>query len=286
MLSVNTNNASQAAQSAYANKQQAVNQVLAELGSGSSINSAADNPAGLAVSEGLTTQINGDQQAVNNANTGISLAQTASTALSQLQSNTEQLQQLAVQANNGTLNDTDRAAIQDQVDQLTQANSQIVQNTQFDGTPLLSGNTSITLQVGADGTPVDQITLNGTGLDNPPASGGLNGYNDNLTATKTIDVSSQAAAQNAMTLLGQDMQTLSGAQSELGGVTASLADTVNNLQTSSINEQAAQSGISSTDYAAASADLAQQQIQGNASTATMAQANMSQAAALALLQGI
>jgi flagellin len=283
-LTVNTNSNSLYAQHTYNRNQQAVNRVLAELSSGSSINSAADNPAGLAISQGLTSQINGDQQALTNAISGASLTQTASSALSQLQANTQQIQQLAVQAGNGTLSDSNRQALQQQVDQLTQANSQIIQTTQFNGTPLLSGNTSVTFQVGADGKTSDQISLNTGGLDNVPSSGGLNSYNANLTATNTIDITTQAGAQAAQSLLSQDLNTLNNAQATVGGASNRLTTAVNTLQTSSLSAQESRSRISDTDYAAATAALAQNQILANANVSTLGQANVSQSAALTLLR--
>jgi len=283
-LTINTNSASLNAQRTYSRNQQAVNQVLAQLSSGSSINSAADNPAGLAISQGLTSQINGDQQAINNAISGASLAQTTAGALSQLQSNTQQIQQLAIQAGNGTLNDSNRQALQQQVDQLTQANSQIIQSSEFNGVSLLSGTSSLTFQVGANGTSNNQITLNASGLDQAPASGGLNSYNANLSATKVIDITTQANALNAQNALTQDLNTLNTAQANTGATTNRFSAAVNNLQTSALNSAESRSRISDTDYAAASADLAQQQIIGQANIATLGQANVSQSAALTLLR--
>lgn len=283
-LTVNTNTQSLYAQNTHSRNQQAVNRVLAELSSGSSLNSAADNPAGLAIAQGMTTQINGDQQALTNAISGASLTQTASSALTQLQANTQQIQQLAVQAANGTLSSSNRQALQQQVDQLTQANSQIIQTTQFNGIPLLSGNTSVTFQVGANGTPTEQIALNTGGLDSSPSSGGLNTYNASLSATRTIDITTQAGATAAQSLLSQDLATLNNAQATLGGATNRLATAVNTLQTSVLNAQESRSRISDTDYAAATAALAQSQILANGNLSTLGQANVSQSAALTLLR--
>lgn len=283
-LTVNTNTASLNAQRTHGRNQQAVNQALAQLASGSRINSAADDPAGLAISQGLTTQINGDQQATTNAISGSSLAQTASGALSQLQANTQQIQQLAIQAGNGTLTDANRQALQQQVDQLTQANSQIIQTTQFNGVSLLSGTGSLTFQVGADGTSSNQITLNSSGLDQAPASGGLNSYNANLSATKVIDITSQSNALSAQNSLSQDLNTLNTAQANTGATSNRFNAAINNLQTTVINSSESRSRISDTDFAAATAALAQQQILGKANIATLSQANVSQSAALSLLR--
>ncbi|WP_215776177.1 flagellin [Paludibacterium sp. B53371] len=283
-LTINTNTNSLNAQRTYTRNQQAVNQVLAQLSSGSSINSAADNPAGLAISQGFTSQINGDQQALTNANDGISLTQTASGALSQLAQNTQKIQQLALQSSNGILSSSDRQALQQQVDQLTQENSRIVQTTQFNGQPLLSGNNATTFQVGANGTSSNQITLNASGLDNAPASGGLNTYNSNLSATKTIDITTQANALNATGQLSQDLNTLSNSQANVGAAQNRFSTTINNLSNSNLNAQEARSRISDADFAAASASLAQNRILSQANAATLSQANISQSAALTLLR--
>jgi flagellin len=278
-LNINSNTQSLDAQTAYDKTRQSVSQVLAELSSGASINSAADNPAGLAIAQGLTTQINGDQQGINNAVDGVSLTQTASSALNQLQSNTQQIQQIAVEAGNGALSDTDRQALQQQVDQLTQANSQIIQTTQQNGAQLLAGNGAQSFQVGSG----NQITINASGLDNTSQNGGLNSYNANPTATNVINVTTQANALGAQSALTQDLNTLNTAQTNIGASANALTTALNTLQTASVNAQTARSAISDTDYAAATASLAQQQILGNAAIAAQGQANVSQSAALALL---
>ncbi|QEL55291.1 flagellin N-terminal helical domain-containing protein [Chromobacterium paludis] len=282
-LTVNTNVASLAGQYQLDKTQQATKQTLAKLASGKAVNSAADNAANLAIAQQLQAQINGNNQAINNTNDGVSLLQTADSAVSQLQSNNQQIQDLAIQAGNGALSASNRQALQQQVDQLTQANSQIIQSTQFNGTPLLTGGNGTTFQVGPNGTSSNQITVPGVDLSAAPGSGGLNAYNANLAATKTIDITTQANALSAQQNLQSDQNTLSSYRTTLGAANNSFEAVVNNLQSSNLATQAANSRISDTDYAAATAKLAAQQILGRAGTSVLGQANIAPQAALSLL---
>jgi len=117
---VNTNTASLNAQRNLAQSTSSLQTSLQRLSSGLRINSAADDPAGLAIAQSMMTQIKGNNQGINNANDGISLAQTAEGALGQIQNNLQTIRQIAVQAANGTISNTNRSQLQQQVDQLTQ----------------------------------------------------------------------------------------------------------------------------------------------------------------------
>ncbi|AXE31917.1 flagellin FliC [Chromobacterium phragmitis] len=282
-LTVNTNPASLAGQYHLNKTQQATKQVLAQLSSGSVLNSAADNAANLAIAQQLQAQINGSNQAINNTNDGASLVQTADYALGQIQNNTQQIQDLAIQSGNGILSSSNRQALQQQVDQLTQANSQIIQSTQFNGTQLLNNGNGTTFQVGPNGTASNQITVPGIDLTNTPANGGLNGYNSNLAATNTIDITTQANALTAQQSLNSDLGTLVSQRATLGAVSNSFEAVVNNLQSSTLNTAAAHSRINDTDFAAATARLASQQILGRTGAAALGQANIAPQAALSLL---
>ncbi|OHX10653.1 flagellin [Chromobacterium sphagni] len=282
-LTVNSNLASLAGQYQLSKTQQATKQVLAELGSGSQLSGDSVNAANQAISQQLQAQINGNNQALNNTSDGISLVQTADSALGQLQDNTQQIQNLAIQSGDGALNSSNRQALQQQVDQLTQANSQIVQSAQYNGTPLLTGGNSTTFQVGPNGTASNQVTVPGINLSAAPSSGGLNGYNANLAATNTIDITTQANALTAQQSAQSDLNTIGAQRTTLGTVGNSFDSVISNLQTSNISTEAANSRISDTDYAAASAQLASQQILGQSAALTQRQANIAPQAALSLL---
>ncbi|WP_227103374.1 flagellin N-terminal helical domain-containing protein [Chromobacterium rhizoryzae] len=282
-LTINSNLSALQGQNQLNQTQKAKDKLLAQLSAGKTTNNAANNPANAAISEALLAQINGNNQAINNANDGISLAQTADGALNQLQSNTQQIQELAIQAGNGALSASNRQALQQQVDQLTQANSAIVQSTEFNGTPLLNSNASTTFQVGPNGSADNQVNISGVNLSAAPASGGLNSYNANLNATGTIDISTQAGALAAQQSTNADLNTLANTRSTLGSISNRFEASINNLQTASVNTAAANSRISDTDFAAATAQLAAKQILGQTGLATQAQANVGPRAALSLL---
>ncbi|KUM05122.1 flagellin FliC [Chromobacterium subtsugae] len=278
-LTINSNLASLAGQTQLSKTQKSIQQSLAELGSGQ----ASVNAANQAISQQLQAQINGNNQALNNTNDGVSLVQTADSALGQLQSNTQQIQALAIQAGDGALSGSNRQALQQQVDQLTQANSQIVQSAQYNGTPLLTGGNATTFQVGPNGTSSNQLTVPGINLSAAPASGGLNSYNANLAATNTIDITTQANALAAQQSAQSDLNAIGTQRTTLGAVNNSFNSVVDNLQTSNISTQAANSRISDADYAAASAQLASQQILGQSAALAQRQANIAPQAALSLL---
>ncbi|BBH13210.1 flagellin N-terminal helical domain-containing protein [Chromobacterium haemolyticum] len=282
-LTINSNLSALQGQNQLNQTQKAKDKLLAQLSAGKTTNNAANNPANAAISEALLAQINGNNQAINNANDGISLAQTADGALNQLQSNTQQIQELAIQAGNGALSPSNRQALQQQVDQLTQANSAIVQSTEFNGTPLLNSNATTTFQVGPNGSADNQVNISGVNLAAAPASGGLNSYNANLNATGTIDISTQAGALAAQQSTNTDLNTLANTRSTLGSISNRFEASINNLQTASVNTAAANSRISDTDFAAATAQLAAKQILGQTGLAAQAQANIGPRAALSLL---
>ncbi|AXT46871.1 MULTISPECIES: flagellin [Chromobacterium] len=282
-LTINSNLSALQGQNQLNQTQKAKDKLLAQLSASKTTNNAANNPANAAISEALLAQINGNNQAINNANDGISLAQTADGALNQLQSNTQQIQELAIQAGNGALSPSNRQALQQQVDQLTQANSAIVQSTEFNGTPLLNSNATTTFQVGPNGSADNQVNISGVNLAAAPASGGLNSYNANLNATGTIDISTQAGALAAQQSTNTDLNTLANTRSTLGSISNRFEASINNLQTASVNTAAANSRISDTDFAAATAQLAAKQILGQTGLAAQAQANIGPRAALSLL---
>ncbi len=284
-LTVNTDLSSLSAQNTLSQTDQTRRKTLAQLSSGKSVNNAADNAAALAIAQSFTSQINGNNRAMANANDGISLVQTADGALGQLQQNNQTIQDIALQATNPILNASNRQALQTQVDQLTQTNSQIIQTTNFNGTPLLSGSNALTFQVGADGKTDNQVTVSTSNLSAAPASGGLNGYNANLAATGTIDVTSQASALNALNQTRQDQATLTQAQSQLGAAQNRFSAVYDNLSNTSINEQASRSRQTDTDFAATAANLTQQNILAQTGTASLAQANLSRSNVLSLLKG-
>ncbi|MBP7580422.1 MAG: flagellin FliC [Vogesella sp.] len=278
-LSINTNISALNNQAQLRQTEQAKQKVLAQLASGKSINSAADNAAGLAVAEGLRSLQLGDTQGIRNAYDGVSLTQTADGALSQITQNSQRLEELAVQAGNGTLSAENRAALQKEADQLTQANSQIIESTTFNGQPLFNGGSTSTFQVGGQGASSEQLSV--TAADLTSGASKLNGYNSNGSATGTIDLSNPGAA---LSQIQSDLKQLGSYRADLGAAANRFGTAIENLTTSSINTEAARSRIQDADYAAASSELARQQILSNSSQAVQAQANLTPQYAMSLLR--
>lgn len=278
-LSINTNISALNNQAQLRQTEQAKQKVLAQLASGKSINSAADNAAGLAVAEGLRSLQLGDTQGIRNAYDGVSLTQTADGALSQITQNSQRLEELAVQAGNGTLSAENRAALQKEADQLTQANSQIIESTTFNGQQLFNGGSTSTFQVGGQGSASEQLSV--TAPDLTSGASKLNGYNSNGTATGTIDLSNPGAA---LSQIQSDLKQLGSYRADLGAAANRFGTAIENLTTSSINTEAARSRIQDADYAAASSELVRQQILSNSSQAVQAQANLTPQYAMSLLR--
>ncbi|WP_376767288.1 flagellin N-terminal helical domain-containing protein [Paludibacterium denitrificans] len=145
-LTVNTNMASLNAQRNLSTSSSALSQSLQRLSSGLRVNSAKDDAAGLAISQTLTSAIRGNNQAIRNANDGISVGQTAEGAMGQIANNLQRIREIAVQSANGSVSNTNRSQLQKEVDQLTQEISRITQTTQFNGTSLLSGASTLTFR--------------------------------------------------------------------------------------------------------------------------------------------
>lgn len=278
-LNLNTNLTALNSQSQLRQTDQAKRQILAQLASGKSINSAADNAAGLGIADSLRSQVMSDNQGMRNAYDGVSMVQTADGALSQLNDNSQRIQELAVQAGNGILNANDRAAMQKEVDQLTQDNASIIGSTQFNGQPLFNGGSNNSFQLGAAAGANAQISVNTADLTS--GSSKLNSYNANPNATGTIDLSNPTAA---LSQIQSDMKQLSNYRSDLGASSNRFATAIDDLNNRSINSEAARSRIEDTDYAAASSQLVQQQILSQSAMAVQGQANISQQSALSLLR--
>ncbi|HHJ80664.1 MAG TPA: flagellin FliC, partial [Candidatus Tenderia electrophaga] len=181
---INTNMFSLNAQRNLDRSQGAMGNAIQRLSSGLRINSAKDDAAGLAVSEGITSKIRGLDVAARNSNDGISLAQTAENALSEITNNLQRIRELAVQSANGTLGDTERGYLQTEVDELTSEIKRIVDDTEFNGNKLFASANTVDIQVGANSG--EKISVTTTDLTT------LNAYSG------TISISSQADAETVL----------------------------------------------------------------------------------------
>jgi flagellin len=279
-LTVNTNIASLNAQRNLTSSQGTLETSLRRLSSGLRVTNARDDAAGLFSIQKMTADIRGLNQAVRNAQDGISLGQTGEGAMDQIQAAQQRIREIAVQSANATVED--RTGLQAEVDQLTQEISRIVQTTEFNGQKLLDGSAAtLTFQIGQDGTADNRIDV--TGLDLT----GITGYNASLTATGTVDVSTQGAAQTAITNVDNattGLDFVSSSRATFGAVQNRFEAVVVNLTTYSENLSAARSRIQDADFAMETANLTRAQILQQAGVAMLAQANTLPQTALALLQ--
>jgi flagellin len=246
---------------------------MERLSSGFRINRAADDSAGLAISEKLRAQIGGIQQAQRNAQDAVSLVQTAEGALAEVHSMLERIRDLAVQYNNGTLSATDKASITGEVAQLCAEISRIGSQTKFNGTALLSGSATLTFQIGADDgqtLTVAGADLFGTGKEVDPA---------------WFDFSAQSTAGNLIASLDTAIANVSDVRSTFGSVQNRLEHTLNNLASYEENLTASESRIRDVDMAAEMVTFTKYQILQQAGTSMLAQANAAPQSVLTLLRG-
>jgi len=263
-LYVNTNVSAIDAANNLNTTEMALEKSTQQLSSGLRINSAADDAAGLTISESLQSQISGVDQANRNAQDGVSLVQTASGAITQVQQMLQRIRELAVQYGNGTLNSTDQTAIQTEVNQLLSEIDQIGQTAQFNGTYLLKSSATLTFQIGAnDGETISVATVS-LGSSVGTISLGTS------TTLSTIDSAISA---------------VSGVASTFGAVQNRLQYTMANLSSYEENLTSANSRITNVDMASAMTAFTSQQVLQQAGTAMLTQAQKLPQAVLSLLQG-
>jgi flagellin len=241
---------------------------MERLSSGYRINRAADDAAGLAISEKLRGQISGISQAMRNASDAVSLVQTAEGALNEVHSMLQRVRELAVQYQNGTLSTDDRMAIQSEVDQLSQEINRIGTQVQFNGVPLLDNAGSITFQVGAMDNEV--ITVSTVSLG---AAVGANPFS--LTVGGTTDIQEIDTAIN----------NISAQRAQFGSVQNRLDHTLANLATYHENLVASESRVRDADMAQEMVNFTKLQILQQAGTSMLAQANQIPQSVLTLLRG-
>lgn len=256
-LVLNTNISSLSAQDNLDTSLSQQQTAIERLSSGLQINSAADNAAGLAISSGLSSQINGDNQAVNNANDGISLAQTAGSALTSITNDLQTIRQLAVQSANGTNSASDRSALDTEAQQLLQEVNRQAGSASFNGVSLLNGTSaSFTFQVGANTTGNDTITISGlqnatlAGLgsvySSATAGAGPTGSTPPVNGTTPGVYAAEAAG--AITINGIALGAIAGvtAASSSAADNATALASYNTNIADAVNAISAQTGVSAT----------------------------------------
>jgi flagellin len=241
---------------------------MERLSSGYRINRAADDAAGLAISEKLRGQISGISQAMRNSQDAVSLVQTAEGALNEVHSMLQRVRELAVQFKNGTLSVDDRTAIQSEVDQLESEINRIGTQVEFNGVDLLSTAGSITFQVGAMDN--ETITVSTVSLGSAVGTAAFD-----LTATGTSDINEIDTAIN----------NVSAQRAQFGAVQNRLDHTLANLATYHENLVASESRIRDADMASEMVNFTKLQILQQAGTSMLAQANQVPQSVLTLLRG-
>jgi len=252
-----------------------LNTAFERLSSGYRINSAKDDAAGLQISDRMTSQIMGLDQAVRNANDGISLAQTVEGALQETTSALQRIRVLAIQSQNGINSAADRNALQKEVSALKIEMSRIATTTQFAGVDVLSGGYSAKFLVGANSGQT--ISVNVSRNDGFGTNGLFPGVD--------LSVSTPAAASAALIAIDAAIEAVDDKRADMGAIQNRFQSTIRNLTNISENVSAARSRIKDTDFAAETASLTRLQIIQQASTTVLSQANQRPQAALSLLQG-
>lgn len=272
-LTVNTNVASLNAQRNLSTSQLDLNKSLQRLSSGLRINSAADDAAGLAISEGMKAQIRSMNQAVRNANDGVSMVQVAEGALNEVSNILGRMRELATQAATGTVAQSQREYINSEFGRLASEITRIASATAFNGIHMLAGSTSTitTIQVGTGNSGFNEISIT-----TAPMGAKKLGITSGINSSK--------AAKEMLDTLDKAISTVSSSRANLGAAQNRFQSVINNLQVAAENTSAAQSRIADADIAAETAAMTRANILVQAGTSILAQANQAPQAALSLLR--
>ncbi len=272
---INTNVASLQAQGSLNKVNKDSQESFSKLSSGTRITKAADDAAGLAISEKLKAEIRSAQQATRNANDGISMVQVAEGGLNETSNILVRMRELSIQAASDTVGDSERAMSNLEYQQLKQEMDRISQVTEYNGTKLLDGSgDKKEFQVGTGSDAFkDRISIEPGQLNSTVGSLGVEG----------VDVSSKEGAQDSLANIDAAIEKVSSQRAVLGAIQNRLTSTTNNLQTQTENMSAANSRIRDVDYAEETAKQARNQILTAAGTSVLAQANVNGQNALKLI---
>ncbi|PEQ14307.1 flagellin [Novosphingobium sp. PC22D] len=274
MSVINTNISAIKASNASNTANKMLGTAMERLSTGKRINSAKDDAAGLAIATTMTAQVKGMSQGIRNANDGISLAQTAEGALSEVSNMMQRVRELAVQSSSGTYQASDRTAMQSEVTALTEQISDVLTDTKFNGNALFSttAGTDVTFDIQTGANSGETITLTSTAID---------GTNMDATA---LDVTTAALASTTIDNVDLALADVNATRASLGAGQNRLESAVNNLTNNVTNLSDARSRIEDADYSSETTSMAKAQILSQASTAMIAQANQSQQNVLSLLR--
>ena len=276
MINMKTNIQALDAQGKLNSTQMQVNKSFQRLSSGFRINSAADDAAGLAISEHMKSQIRSYTVAERNANDAISMTQTAEASLGDMHDILGRMRELAMQASNGDMTQTDRGYIDTEFQSLKAEMGRIEGSSKFNGKQLVTATASnITFQIGLDNTASDQITL---------TFGGLN-LSTLLATASSLGGASAGNALGALSTIDNAIEDISNNRAKYGATLNRLDITISSIQTMRLNITAANSRIRDVDVADETANLSKNQVLAQAGVSVLAQANQLPQLALKLLQG-
>jgi flagellin len=271
MSVINTNVSALRAQNAMAVNARAQSTAMQQLSTGSSVNAAKDDAAGLAIGQNMTSQVRGLNQAVRNLNDGINMMQTAEGALVETSNMLQRMRELAVQSSNGTYSATQRDYLQTEFVALSSQINKIASDTKWNEAGLLNtAANTFTFQAGTQSGQTVAVTINAMTLT------GL--------AITAASVSTTTAASAGLALLDTAIGTVNTQRAAIGAGINQMTYAVDNLSNVAANVAASRSTIMDTDYATASTNLSKTQIIQQAATAMLAQANQQPQSVLALLK--
>ena len=293
MAVINTNISAIRATNASNAAAKSLGVAMERLSTGKRINSAKDDAAGLAITTTMTAQIKGMSQGVRNANDGISLAQTAEGALSEVTNMLQRVRELAVQSSSGTYQKSDRDSMQSEVTALTDQINDVLNNTKFNGNALFAtgnagasgsitntaaNNTDLTFKIQTGANTSDTVTLTSTKID------GANLASAALQVTGADAAAGVAAATATIGKVDAALADVTKSRASLGAGQNRLESAINNLTNNVTNLSDARSRIEDADYSSETTAMAKAQILSQASTAMLSQANQSQQNVLSLLR--
>jgi flagellin len=270
MSVINTNVNAQYSQNALSVNARAQSSAMQQLSTGSRVNSAKDDAAGLAIGQTMTAQIRGLNQSVRNLNDGINMMQTAEGALIETSNMLQRMRELAVQSSNGTYSSDQRGYLQTEYAALSTQIGKVASETSWNGTPLLTSAT-FTIQAGAVSGQTIAVTISAMTISG-------------LSLSSTDTVANVTGARAAITSLDTALNAVNSQRATIGAGINQMTYGADNLSSIAANTTASRSSIMDTDYATASTQLSKTQIIQQAATAMLAQANQQPQAVLSLLK--
>ena len=278
MTVINTNTSAAYSQNAMKTNARAMSKAMEQLSTGARVNSAADDAAGLAISQNMTSQIRGLNMAIRNVNDGINMMQTSEGAMIEQSNMLQRMRELAIQAMNGTYSNVQRGYLDKEFQQLNSQIDQIAHDTMWNDQAVLLGGSGLSdvtfeFQAGQDSGQTISVTI-----------GSMTASGLGIMSATPIDITSGASATEALDVISSALEIINEQRAAIGAGINRMQYTADNLANISSNQTQSRSTIVDTDYAIATTQLAKTQIIQQASTAMLAQANQQAQSVMALLK--